>query len=475
MSNGKVGNEPIYDARSLGVPRMLVLGVQHMFAMFGATVLVPALTGLSVSATLLFAGLGTLLFHLITKKKVPAFLGSSFAFLGGYWAIAPKGEPELLPYACVGVACAGLMYAILSGLFKVYGAKKVMRFFPPIVTGPIIICIGMNLSATAINSCSANWGVAAVAIVVVIACNIWGKGMVKIIPILLGVVASYVVGAVSGNVDVEQAGLNALQTLEVCGRADVPVYPGAKRPLFHERKATVSVHGKDGMGDKGIIHPVGKMQDRRAVDFILDTVKKYPGEVEIAVLGPATNIALAVLTDRDAMKNVKRIWSMGTPGFGPGNATPVSEFNVFIDAEAYALMLDSGSPITIAGFDLCTGNIGLDRYELSYLETGSPAAKFLTRATSVLLQFNIDTRGVHMVDLPDAVAMAAALWPDFVKKSVRCHCHCCTENSEVYGQVIFFQEGKTYESMPDVKDANADVITAVDSDMFTQKFMDLVR
>ena len=157
MSNVKVGSDPIYDARSIGVPRMLVLGVQHMFAMFGATVLVPALTGLSVSATLLFAGLGTLLFHLITKKKVPAFLGSSFAFLGGYWAIAPNGEPELLPYACVGVACAGLMYAILSGLFKVYGAKKVMRFFPPIVTGPIIICIGMNLSATAINSCSANW------------------------------------------------------------------------------------------------------------------------------------------------------------------------------------------------------------------------------------------------------------------------------------------------------------------------------
>lgn len=201
MSNVKVGSDPIYDARTLGVPRMLVLGVQHMFAMFGATVLVPALTGLSVSATLLFAGLGTLLFHLITKKKVPAFLGSSFAFLGGYWAIAPKGEPELLPYACVGVACAGLMYVILSALFKVYGAKKVMRFFPPIVTGPIIICIGMNLSATAINSCSANWGVAAVAIVAVIACNIWGKGMVKIIPILLGVVASYVVGAITGNAD----------------------------------------------------------------------------------------------------------------------------------------------------------------------------------------------------------------------------------------------------------------------------------
>ncbi len=201
MSNVKVGTEAIYDARSLGVPRMMVLGVQHMFAMFGATVLVPALTGLSVSSTLLFAGLGTLLFHLLTKKKVPAFLGSSFAFLGGYWAIAPNGEPALLPYACVGVVCAGFMYVILAALFKVYGAKKVMRFFPPIVTGPVIICIGMNLSATAINSCSANWGIASVAIIVVIACNIWGKGMIKIIPILLGVVASYAVGAVTGNVD----------------------------------------------------------------------------------------------------------------------------------------------------------------------------------------------------------------------------------------------------------------------------------
>ena len=232
MSNVKVGSDPIYDARTLGTSRMMVLGVQHMFAMFGATVLVPALTGLSVSATLLFAGLGTLIFHLITKKKVPAFLGSSFAFLGGYWAIAPNGEPELLPYACVGVACAGLMYVILSALFKVYGAKKVMRFFPPIVTGPIIICIGMNLSATAINNCSANWGIASVAIIVVLACNIWGKGMIKIIPILLGVVASYIVGALTGNVDFtkvhEAAWLGLPVQMEntvfsLVGKADVPL------------------------------------------------------------------------------------------------------------------------------------------------------------------------------------------------------------------------------------------------------------
>lgn len=207
-----IGDEGIYDARELGAPKMLVLGFQHMFAMFGATVLVPALTGLNVATTLMFAGLGTLLFHLLSKGRVPAFLGSSFAFLAGYWAIAPMLEDkatglftvpntELLPYACFGVAVSGILYVILAGLFKVFGAKKVMRFFPPIVTGPIIIAIGLSLSSSAINNCTSNWWIAMLAIAVIIAANIWGKGMVKIIPILLGVIISYAAAALSGKVD----------------------------------------------------------------------------------------------------------------------------------------------------------------------------------------------------------------------------------------------------------------------------------
>ena len=192
---------PIYDARQLGTPKMLLLGLQHMYAMFGATVLVPALTGLDVATALLFAGIGTLLFHLLTGGKVPAFLGSSFAFIGGYNAIrtigaAADGSPiydnALLPYACFGVLIAGLMYVILSVLFKTFGVKKVMRFFPPIVTGPIIIAIGLTLSSSAINNCKANWLVAIVAIAIVIGFNMWGKGMTKIIPILLGVLGSYI-------------------------------------------------------------------------------------------------------------------------------------------------------------------------------------------------------------------------------------------------------------------------------------------
>ena len=203
MAKYKIPEEGIYDARPLGKGRMFLLGFQHMFAMFGATVLVPILTGLDVSTTLLFAGLGTLLFHLITGGKVPAFLGSSFAFLGGYAAVAPmlgefQDQPnlEMLPYACFGVLCAGLMYVILAALFKAFGASKVMRFFPPIVTGPIIIAIGLNLSSSAINNCSKNWWVAIVAIAIIVACNIWGKGMIKIIPILLGVIGSYVVAVI---------------------------------------------------------------------------------------------------------------------------------------------------------------------------------------------------------------------------------------------------------------------------------------
>ena len=199
--------QAIYDARQLGTGKVLTLGLQHMFAMFGATVLVPVITGLSMSATLLFAGIGTLVFHLLTKMKVPAFLGSSFAFLGGYAAIVSMGEAqglsvsESLPYACIGVFSAGIIYFILAGLFAAYGARKVMRFFPPIVTGPIIIAIGLTLSGSAIQNCNQNWWIAILAILIIIVCNIWGRRMIKIIPILLGVLGSYFVAACFGLCD----------------------------------------------------------------------------------------------------------------------------------------------------------------------------------------------------------------------------------------------------------------------------------
>lgn len=216
-----VGQPPITDARKLGIPKMLLLGLQHMFAMFGATVLVPLLTGLNVSTTLLMAGIGTLLFHLLTKGRVPAFLGSSFAFLGGYAVVAPMvdGKPnvEMLPYACGGVFVAGLVYLVIAGLIKLFGIKKIMRFFPPVVTGPIIISIGLTLAPTAINNCRTDWLLAAIAFALIIVCNIWGRGMIRIIPIMIGVVGSYIVAVILGRVD--------FSSVTSAGLVDLPLHP----------------------------------------------------------------------------------------------------------------------------------------------------------------------------------------------------------------------------------------------------------
>ena len=274
MKKENLGQEAIYDARTLGVPRMLVLGLQHLFAMFGATVLVPILvTGyglpLSIQTTLLFAGLGTLLFHVCTKLKVPAFLGSSFAYLGGFEAVAQlnagkyadMGGDEKLAYALGGVVVAGLLYLVLALLFKLVGAKKVMRYFPPIVTGPMIIMIGLNLAGSAINNAQTCWWLALVAIAVISVANIWGKGMVKIIPILLGVVVSYVVALIAGKVDfsaVGQANLVGLQKF-VIAKFDLtsilvmaPIAIAAMMEHIGDVSAISSTTGRNFIEDPGL-------------------------------------------------------------------------------------------------------------------------------------------------------------------------------------------------------------------------------
>ena len=212
--------EPIYDAATLGNGKMAILGLQHLFAMFGATILVPILVnsyfngeGLSIQVTLFFAGIGTILFHVLTKAKVPAFLGSSFAFLGGFQAVAnldsgkfaDMSYGEKLPYACGGIVIAGLLYLVLALIVKAVGVKKVMRFLPPVVTGPIIICIGLGLAPSAISNAATCWPLALIALAVVIIFNIWGKGMFKIIPILMAVVISYIVALIMNALGVTAA------------------------------------------------------------------------------------------------------------------------------------------------------------------------------------------------------------------------------------------------------------------------------
>ena len=268
----ELGHEAIYDARQLGTPRMLILGLQHMFAMFGATVLVPILVQgyglpLSIQTTLLFAGLGTLLFHVCTKFKVPAFLGSSFAYLGGFSTVATMPayeglDPETkLAYALGGIVIAGLLYLVLALLFKLLGAKKVMRYFPPIVTGPMIIMIGLNLSGSAINNASTCWWLALVAMAIIVVANIWGKGMVKIIPILLGVVGSYIVAVIAGQVDfsgVSEASFLGFQQF-VIAKFDVsailvmaPIAIAAMMEHIGDISAISSTTGKNFIEDPGL-------------------------------------------------------------------------------------------------------------------------------------------------------------------------------------------------------------------------------
>ena len=267
-----LGQEAVTDARTLGTPRMLILGLQHLFAMFGATVLVPILVQgyglpLSIQTTLLMAGLGTLLFHVCTKFKVPAFLGSSFAYLGGFSTVASMPaydglDPELkLAYALGGIVIAGLLYLVLALLFKVLGAKTVMRYFPPIVTGPMIIMIGLNLSGSAINNASTCWWLALVAMAIIVVANIWGKGMVKIIPILLGVVGSYIVAVIAGQVDfsgVSEASFLGLQQF-VIAKFDVsailvmaPIAIAAMMEHIGDISAISSTTGKNFIEDPGL-------------------------------------------------------------------------------------------------------------------------------------------------------------------------------------------------------------------------------
>ena len=270
----ELGHEAIYDARQLGTPRMLVLGLQHMFAMFGATVLVPILVQgyglpLSIQTTLLFAGLGTLLFHVCTKMKVPAFLGSSFAYLGGFETVAKldagkyagMSGDEKLAYALGGIVIAGLLYLVLALLFKMLGAKKVMRYFPPIVTGPMIIMIGLNLSGSAINNAATCWWLALIAMAIIVVANIWGKGMVKIIPILLGVVGSYIVALIAGKVDFTEVGGANFVGLQhfVLAKFDLtailvmaPIAIAAMMEHIGDMSAISSTTGKNFIADPGL-------------------------------------------------------------------------------------------------------------------------------------------------------------------------------------------------------------------------------
>lgn len=282
------------------------------------------------------------------------------------------------------------------------------------------------------------------------------------------------VTAVAGNCSIDQVVNNALMTIETVGTQKPPVYRGTSSPIMRERVEAVNVHGQDGMGDCGLIHPASAAAEGYAVTAMLDLIRRNPGEVEIISLGPVTNIALAIMMDRETMRKTKHIWSMGTGGFGLGNCSPYAEFNVYADPEGYEIMLRSGIPLTIAGFDVCLQEgLPLTEEDVSLLLHSSvPEAVFAARCNQGLLNYNLRSSGRYFIDLPDAVAMAAALWDDIVLDAPRCFCRTSLTDKAVYGQVAVYPEDRKeflneFDSLP----KNAVVIRKINASEYKSRLL----
>ena len=181
-------------------PQKILLGIQHVFAMFGATVLMPTLTGMDPSVALLAAGVGTFIFHGVTGGIVPVFLGSSFAFIGAIKSVSGE-DGSGLPQALGGVICAGGVYLLMSLIVKLGGVKTIKRLFPAVVTGPVIMVIGLSLAPIGVGMASTDWLLALVAMLTIIAVSCFMKGFFKLVPILIGITVGYAVAAVLGRVD----------------------------------------------------------------------------------------------------------------------------------------------------------------------------------------------------------------------------------------------------------------------------------
>jgi purine nucleosidase len=273
---------------------------------------------------------------------------------------------------------------------------------------------------------------------------------------------------VAGNITLDQATDNALMTMEITKGHMPPVYKGASVPLKRELKTAANVHGNDGMGDQGLIHPSLKASDGDAVDKIIEIVKAYPNEIEIVTIGPVTNIAKAILKDAQTMKKVKHIYAMATGGFGPGNITPVAEFNVYVDAEAFEIMLGLGVPVTIAGFDICLGEAALNKEEIEGIrQAGTPEGTYAMACNQRKIEWNLEKFNSYVINLPDPIAMAAALWPQIVLEAPQAHCYTCTHEEAAYGQVIV----DTGHFGNETQAFNARVIKTIDVALYKEKLI----
>ena len=282
------------------------------------------------------------------------------------------------------------------------------------------------------------------------------------------------VTVLAGNVDLEQGTRNALAALEIA-ECHASVYKGASENFSEEKINASSIFGSDGMGDMDLIHPHGLAQEENAVDFILRSVRENPGEVEIVILGPATNIALAMDKDPETMKQVKRIWSLGSAGLGPGNASPVAEFNVYADAPAYKKLLDFGLPMTVIGLDMCSEEAQWTDEQFEKLSASGEIGQFVADSFTRIRKFYAQNGAVGRVMNCDSTAMMCLVEEGFVNRTLPCHGSCITEQGETYAQVIFYQQGFTYDVVSNDYNYNVTLVNDVDKTDYFDLYLSRIQ
>ena len=244
--------------RKLGPVQKTIVGAQFLFVAFGATVLVPLLVGLDPSVALFTAGIGTLIFHAVTKGKVPIFLGSSFAFIA---PIIKATELYGLPGTLSGLVAVGAVYGIMSALVRLRGVGFITSLFPPVVVGPVIMLIGLSLAGTGVDMAKGNWLLAIIALVTTVVVSLFAKGLLKLIPIFAGIFVGYIAASLFGLIDFQPVidapwfALPAFVRPELCWEAIIFMFPVAIAPVIEhigDVYAINEVTGKDYVKDPGL-------------------------------------------------------------------------------------------------------------------------------------------------------------------------------------------------------------------------------
>jgi purine nucleosidase len=272
---------------------------------------------------------------------------------------------------------------------------------------------------------------------------------------------------VAGNCALPICLKNALFTVEQAGTYCPPVFAGLTAPFMRPLFTAEAEHGKDGMGNMNLPEPHLKCEQGHAVDAIIETAHEFAGELEVITLGPLSNLALALLKEPGIAKEIKSVTIMGGCGLGPGNITPLAEFNIYVDAEAAFVVIDSGLNKTVVGWDVCCSETFINPDDIDHLNALGSLGRFAVRCNASLREFNLRW-GKDGFDLPDPTTVAAALYPDMITHQFRAYGMVDYKSENAYGQFMIDKDHLLG------KDANVNVVTEIDAQQFKQKLFQLL-